>query len=40
MTRIFHALRAKGITVPDEVYTVKYGAEHLLALLREGGGQC
>ncbi len=40
VTRIFHALRAKGITVPDEVYTVKYGAEHLLALLREGGGQC
>ena len=40
VTRIFHALREKGITVPEEVYTVKYGAEQLLKLLGEEGAAC
>lgn len=38
ITRIFRALKARGIVVPEEVYTVKYGAEQLLALLRGEGG--
>ena len=40
ITRIFHGLRAKGVEIPDEVYTVKYGAEQLLALLKGGEGKC
>ncbi|MBQ5334662.1 MAG: energy-coupling factor transporter ATPase [Oscillospiraceae bacterium] len=40
ITRIFHGLRARGIVVPDEVYTVKYGAEQLLSLLKGGEGTC
>ena len=40
ITRIFHALREKGITVPEEIYTVKYGAEQLLRLLGEGAASC
>ena len=35
-----NALREKGITVPEEVYTVKYGAEQLLKLLGEEGTAC
>ena len=37
ITRIFHGLKARGIDVGDEVYTVKYGAEQLLRLLKGGG---
>ncbi len=39
ITRIFHALRARGIVVPEEVYTVKYGAEQLLKLLQADDGK-
>ena len=40
ITRIFHGLKARGIAIPDEVYTVKYGAEQLLNLLKGGDGAC
>ena len=33
ITRVFRLLRERGITFPDEVYTVKYGAELLRARL-------
>ena len=36
ITRIFHRLREQGIVVPEEVYTVKYGADALMKLLEEG----
>ena len=36
ITRIFHGLAERGIRVPEEVYTVKFGAEQLLSLLRGG----
>ena len=39
ITRVFHGLRARGIDFPDEVYTVKYGAELLLKALAERGGR-
>ena len=38
ITRIFHGLAERGIHVPEEVYTVKFGAEQLLTLLRGGKG--
>ena len=40
ITRVFHGLRARGFDIPDEVYTVKYGAELLLQMLKGGGPQC
>ena len=40
ITRIFHGLRERGIVVPDEIYTVKYGAEQLLKLLEGGASGC
>ena len=40
ITRIFHGLRERGIVVPDEIYTVKYGAEQLLKLLNGGAAGC
>ena len=39
ITRVFHDLRQRGIEFPDEVYTVKYGAELLLKALAERGGR-
>ncbi len=39
ITRVFHGLRARGIDFPDEVYTVKYGAELQLKALAERGGR-
>lgn len=36
ITRIFHGLAERGIHVPEEVYTVKFGAEQLLTLLKGG----
>ncbi len=40
VTKIFLQLRAKGIAIPTDVYTVKYGRDILLdALKRKGGGQ-
>ena len=36
ITRIFHGLAERGIHVPEEVYTVKFGAEQLLRLLKGG----
>ena len=33
ITRVFRLLRDRGITFPDEVYTVNYGAELLRARL-------
>ncbi len=39
VTKIFLQLRAKGIAIPTDVYTVKYGRDILLdALKRKGGG--
>ena len=40
ITRIFHGLREKGIIFPDEVYTVKYGAELLKARLEGRTPKC
>ena len=40
ITRVFAALREKGIVFPEEVYTVKYGAAMLLERLRGGGSSC
>ncbi len=40
ITRVFHLLRERGIVVPEEVYTVKYGAEQLTALLKGGKPAC
>ena len=40
ITRIFHGLREKGIDFPDEVYTVKYGAELLRARLEGSAPKC
>lgn len=40
ITRVFHGLRARGYDIPDEVYTVKYGAELLLQMLKGGGPGC
>ena len=40
ITRVFHGLRDRGIVVPEEVYTVKFGAEQLLALLKRGKTPC
>lgn len=40
ITRVFHGLRDRGIVVPEEVYTVKFGAEQLLKLLEGGGSGC
>ena len=40
VTKIFLQLRAKGIAIPTDVYTVKYGRDILLdALKRKGGDQ-
>ena len=40
VTKIFLRLRAKGVAIPTDVYTVKYGRDILLdALKRKGGGQ-
>ncbi|MDD2994134.1 MAG: energy-coupling factor transporter ATPase [Pygmaiobacter sp.] len=40
VTKIFLQLRAKGIAIPTDVYTVKYGRDILMdALKRKGGGQ-
>ena len=36
VTRIFHGLAERGVHVPEEVYTVKFGAEQLLSLLKGG----
>lgn len=39
VTKIFLQLRAKGVAIPTDVYTVKYGRDILLdALKRKGGG--
>ena len=40
ITRVFRLLRARGISFPDEVYTVKYGAELLRARLEGREPQC
>lgn len=40
ITRVFHGLRDRGIIVPEEVYTVKFGAEQLLRLLEGGEASC
>ena len=40
ITRVFRLLRERGITFPDEVYTVKYGAELLRARLEGRDPQC
>ncbi|HBI85011.1 MAG TPA: energy-coupling factor transporter ATPase [Ruminococcus sp.] len=40
ITRVFHGLRARGIDIPEEVYTVKFGAEQLLARLEGREPQC
>ena len=40
ITKIFHALRARGIDFADEVYTVKYGAELLRTMLKGGDAPC
>ena len=40
ITRVFHELRARGIDFPEEVYTVKYGAELLKAKLEGSVPQC
>ena len=40
ITRVFHGLRERGITFPDEVYTVKYGAELLRRVLEGGKSGC
>lgn len=40
ITRVFRGLRARGIVIPDEVYTVKYGAEQLLKALKGGASGC
>lgn len=40
VTRIFHGLRRRGIDIPEEIYTVKYGAEQLINLLKGGDGRC
>ena len=40
ITRVFRLLRERGITFPDEVYTVKYGAELLRARLEGRNPQC
>ncbi|MCQ2407280.1 MAG: energy-coupling factor transporter ATPase [Oscillospiraceae bacterium] len=40
ITRVFHGLREHGITFPDEVYTVKYGAELLRRALEGGKSGC
>ena len=40
ITRVFHGLRERGITFPDEVYTVKYGAELLRRALEGGKSGC
>ncbi len=40
VTKIFLQLRAKGVAIPTDVYTVKYGRDILLdALKHKGGGQ-
>ncbi len=40
ITRVFRLLRDRGITFPDEVYTVNYGAELLRARLEGRAPQC
>ena len=40
ITRVFHGLRARGFDIPDEVYTVKYGAELLMQMLKGGHSEC
>lgn len=40
ITRVFRLLRDRGITFPDEVYTVNYGAELLRARLEGREPQC
>ncbi len=40
ITRVFRLLRDRGITFPDEVYTVNYGAELLRARLEGRKPQC
>lgn len=40
VTRIFKGLAERGITFPEEVYTVKFGAEQLLKRLEEGSASC
>ncbi len=40
VTRIFKGLAERGITFPEEVYTVKFGAEQLLKRLEEGSVSC
>lgn len=36
ITRVFHLLRERGIVIPEEVYTVRFGAEQLLGMLKGG----
>ena len=40
ITRVFHGLRARGIDIPEEVYTVKYGAELLKTMLEGRTAKC
>lgn len=40
ITRVFAALREKGIAFPEEVYTVKFGASLLLERLGGGASRC
>lgn len=40
ITRVFHGLRARGIDIPEEVYTVKYGAELLITMLEGRTAKC
>ncbi|MBP0967334.1 MAG: ATP-binding cassette domain-containing protein, partial [Oscillospiraceae bacterium] len=40
ITRVFRLLRERGISFPDEVYTVKYGAELLRKRLEGREPQC
>ena len=40
ITRVFHGLRTRGIEIPEEVYTVKFGAEQLLAKLEGRTPEC
>ncbi len=40
ITRVFHKLRERGIAFPEEVYTVKFGAELLKARLEGRDSAC
>ena len=37
ITRVFNRLKAEGISVPDNVYTVDRAEEVLLSMLKQGG---